>query len=120
MQRKTLKCGASLACGVLALAAPSAVWVLKDGEARVEFSDKGVMKISPHGNDDLILILCQYTVEKQGRVKAKVTGHEGEAKEKVKELLPVGLEFSFSWQAKDDTATLDDVKGENVEAWKSH
>jgi hypothetical protein len=136
MLRKSIGCGAALACGLLALAglsasagdkkddkdkpAPAGVWVLKEGEARIEFSDKDVLKISPHGKDEVILVLCQYAVEKEGRVKAKVTGLEGEAKEKVKELLPVGFEFSFTWNVKDDSATLDDVKGDNVEAWRSH
>jgi hypothetical protein len=133
---KPLKCGAALACVVLALAGPSAsaddkkddkdkpalagVWVLKDGEMRIEFSDKDVMKISPHGKDELILILCKYAVEKDGRVKVKVADLEGEAKDKVKELVPVGLEFSFTWKVKDDTAALDDVKGDKTEAIKSH
>ncbi len=134
--RKTLVCGAVLACAVLALAglsasaddkksdkdksAPAGVWQLKDGEQRIEFADKGVLKISPHGKDNVILIQCKYTVEKDGSVKAKVTELSGEAKDKVKDVVPVGYEFTFKWNAKDDAATLDEVKGENVEHLKSH
>jgi hypothetical protein len=134
--RKTLVCGAVLACAVLALAglsvsaddkkgdkdksAPAGVWQLKDGEQRIEFADKGVLKISPHGKDNVILIQCKYTVEKDGSVKAKVTELSGEAKDKVKDVVPVGYEFTFKWTAKDDAATLDDVKGDKVEHLKSH
>jgi hypothetical protein len=134
--RKTLVCGAVLACAVVTLAglsasaddkkgdkdksAPAGVWQLKDGEQRIEFADKGVLKISPHGKDNVILIQCKYTVEKDGSVKAKVTELSGEAKDKVKDVVPVGYEFTFKWNAKDDAATLDEVKGENVEHLKSH
>jgi hypothetical protein len=78
------------------------------------------LKISPHGKDELILILCKYTIDKDGLVKAKVTELEGKAKDKVKEVVPVGYEFTFQWKAKDDMAALDDVKGDNVEHLKSH
>jgi hypothetical protein len=131
-----LVCNAVLACAFLALAGlsapaddkkgdkdksgPAGVWQLKAGDLRIEFADKGVLKISPHGKDDLILILCKYTVEKDGSVKAKVTELSGEAKDKVKDVVPVGYEFTFKWNAKDDTATLDGVKGDNVEHLKSH
>ena len=132
----SLVCGAVLACAFLALAGlsasaddkkgdkdksvPAGVWQLKDGEQRIEFADKGVLKISPHGMDELILVVCKFTVEKDGSVKAKVTELSGEAKDKVKDVVPVGYEFTFKWNAKDDAATLDEVKGENVEHLKSH
>jgi hypothetical protein len=134
--RTILGHGAVLACAVLALAelpavaddkkddkgksAPSGVWVLKGGELRIEFSDKGVMKVSPHGKDEVIVVVCKYTVEKDGRVKATITELDGKEKAKAAELIPVGLEFNFKWQAKEGTATLDDLKGEKVDALKSH
>jgi len=134
--RKPLVSCALLACAFLALAglsasaddkkgdkdksAPAGVWQMKDGEQRIEFADKGVLKISPHGKDELILVVCKFTVEKDGSVKAKVTELSGEAKDKVKDVVPVGYEFTFKWNAKDDAATLDEVKGENVEHLKSH
>jgi hypothetical protein len=135
-----LKYVAVLMCGVLALAglgvcatltsaddkkddkdkpALSGVWVQKGGELKIEFSGKDVMKVFPHGKDVLV-ILCEYTVEK-GVVKAKITDFEGkneEAKAKVKEKLPVGTEFSFEWKVKGDTARLDYQKGD--EHLKSH
>src|SRR5258708_32553668 len=133
--RKPLVGGAVLACAILTLAglsasaddkksdkdksAPAGAWQLKDGELRIEFADKGVLKISPHGKDEFILILCKYTIEKDGLIKAKITDLEGEAKEKVKEKLPVGLAFSFKWKAKNDAATLEDVTGETTEIFKS-
>ena len=99
---------------------PAGVWAKKDAELKIEFADKGVLKISPHGKDEFILILCKYTIEKDGLIKVKITDLEGEAKEKVKEKLPVGLTFSFKWKAKKDAATLEDVTGENTEVFKSH
>ncbi len=135
---QSLKSIAVLACVTLALAALAAsvdatkddkdkpalsgVWELKGGEPKIEFADKEVLKISPHGKDEVILILCHYTVAKGGLVKAKITDHEGkeQAKEKAKELLPVGLEFSFKWQVKDDIATLEDIKGDKVDVMKAH
>jgi RNA polymerase sigma factor (sigma-70 family) len=98
----------------------SGVWDRKDGELKIDFSEKDVVKIAPHGND-VIVIVCKYTVEKDGLVKATVTGFEGkeQAKQKLKEKLPVDTEFSFTWKAKDDAATLDDLKGEKVEIFKS-
>jgi hypothetical protein len=132
----SLVCGAVLACAFVALAgqsvaaddkkgdkdksAPAGVWQRTEGDLKIEFADKAVLKISPHGKDELILILCKYAVEKDGSVKAKVTELTGEAKDKVKDVLPVGYEFSFKWNAKDDAATLDGVKGDNVEHLKSH
>lgn len=127
----------ALACSILILAdvtasaddkaekkkpALTGVWMLDGGEMKIEFADKNVLKLFPHGNSDVIVILCEYTVEKEGHVKAKITDFDGkdEAKEKVKEILPAGTEFSFKWKAKDDTAKLDELKGEKVEALKSH
>src|SRR5262245_53374142 len=88
-------------------------WMKKGGEVRIEFSDKEVMKVYPHADREVLTIICKYTIEK-GRVQARITEHEGKAREKVVEKLPVGFRFSFAWKAKGDTATLDDVKGENV------
>ena len=78
------------------------------------------MKIYPHGDNKVIVVVCEYSLKKDGLVKAKITELQGRAKEKVKEAAPVGLEFTFKWQAKDDSATLDDLKGDNTEALKAH
>ena len=136
MLLKLLKYGAALACGVLVLVslpasadgqkgdkpALSGTWAKKDGELKLEFADKGVLKIAPHGDPALITILCDYTVEKKGLVKAKVTGFEGKegAKKKAAEVIPVGLKFSFTWTAKGDTAKLDDLKCDKADQLKSH
>jgi len=135
MRAKTLPCGVVLACSVFIPAilsasaddkshkdkpALSGVWTLKEGETIVEFSDNKVMKISPHGDSTVIVVICEYTAEKEELVKAKITDFEGEAKEKAKENLPVGTEFSFKWKVTDDIAKLDDVKCDNVEHLKSH
>ena len=101
-------------------ATPSGVWVLSGGEMKIDFSMKDVMRLFPHGDNDIIVVVCQYTVEKETLVKAKITELEGGAKEKVEKLLPVGLEFSFKWSAKDGTGTLKEVKGEDVDLLKAH
>lgn len=126
-------CVLSLACAVLALAGLSAtaggkrdsptlagVWMQTGGEVKMEFADKDVLRIFPHGDSDVIVVICKYTVDKKGRVKATIAELDGKLKDKAKDVLPVGLEFSFQWQVKDDTATLDDMKGEKVERLKSH
>src|SRR5262249_27142645 len=98
----------------------SGVWEQKDGEVKIEFSDDQ-MKVFPHGDNKVIVVLCEYTLAKGGLVKAKVTGLEGkkEAKEKAEKHGPVGLAFSFKWTVKGKTATLGDVKGKDVETLKS-
>jgi hypothetical protein len=122
--------------GLLALCCPSAsaddranssdkptlsgVWVLDGGEMKIDFARKDVMKLFPHGDNEVIVVVCEYTVEKDDLVKAKITELEGEAKEKVEKMLPVGLEFSFKWTAKNGTGTLKDVKGEDVDLLKAH
>src|SRR5262245_13931831 len=75
------------------------------------------MKIAPHGDSAVLAIVCDYTVEKEGLVKAKVTGAEGkgEAKQHVEERLPVDTKFSFKWTVKADTARLDGLTGDKVE-----
>jgi hypothetical protein len=136
-RRDILGYGVMLACAVLAPAGRAAaddadrkekkdkpsltgVWKRSGGEMRLEFSGKDVLKLSPHDKDELILVVCKYTVGKDGRVTAQITDLEGTAKDKAKAVLPVGLEFSFAWKTKDDSATLADLKGDQVEALKSH
>jgi hypothetical protein len=69
----------------------------------------------------MLLVLCRYTVKK-GQVKAKITGFEGNADilAKVKEKLPVGSEFSFTWEVKGDAGTLDELKGDQADLLRSH
>ena len=100
----------------------SGVWVKKDGQLKIEFASKTELKISPHGKDDQILILCEYSSEKDGRVKTKITGFEGEDKVKkaVAEKIPAGTEFGFTWKVTKDAATLDEVTGEKADFLKSH
>jgi hypothetical protein len=134
-----LKCIAALVCGVVTLAglvvwataapaedkkdtaALSGTWMMKGGEMKIVFADKETMKVYPHGNkEDVLAIVCGYTVEKDGLVKAKVNELQGEAKDKAKDHVPVGVEFTFKWKVKDDTAKLDDVKGEKADVFKNH
>jgi hypothetical protein len=137
MRAKILQCGVVLACTAFILAGLSAaaddkkdkdkpalsgVWTLKEGQTKIEFSEKNVLTISPHGDSNVVAVICEYTVEKEGLVKAKITdlGGKDEAKKMVKEMLPVGTEFSFKWKVTDNAAKLDDLKGDKVEQLKSH
>ena len=136
MLLKLLKYCAVLACGVLVLVslpasadgqkgdkpALSGTWAKKDGELKIEFADKDVLKIAPHGDSAVFAVVCHYTVAKEGLVKARITGFEGkeEAKKKAAEVIPVGLKFSFKWTVKGDAARLHDLTGDKVEALKSH
>jgi len=124
-----------LACGVLLLACarsapaddakdkPSAsgTWAKKEGQLTIEFAGKDVIKIAPHGGEDAVVV-CSYTMTKDGQVKAKVTELAGkeEFKEKAKSHVPVGLELTFTWKVKGETATLEDVQGKDVDVFKSH
>jgi hypothetical protein len=135
---KTLKCGAVLACGVLALVVLTAsggekqdgkgksvlsgVWVQAGGELKIEFSGKEVMKVFPHGENQVIIVICKYTLDEKGLIKARVTEFDGkdEVKQKIQQHLPLGTEFGFTWQVKGDIATLE-LKGNNLpQVLKTH
>ncbi|HEY1859303.1 MAG TPA: hypothetical protein VGG61_03060 [Gemmataceae bacterium] len=102
--------------------AMAGAWAKKGGEMKIEFGDKGVLKLLPHGDKAGIVITCKYTQEKDGVVKAKITELEANAdiKEKLTQIVPVGLEFSFKCKVKDNAATVADVTGEKTDALKSH
>jgi hypothetical protein len=137
MRPKALELVAVVVCGALLLAGPpvsagdkkaekdkptlSGTWARAEGELKIAFADKDVLKIFPHGDKVPIAVICECKVEK-GRVKAKITELEAkeEVKKKLEEVVPVGLEFSFQWRAEDGSATLDDLKGDKTEALKAH
>jgi hypothetical protein len=136
MLPNTLKYGVVFACAVVAVASLTAsagdkkdakstlagTWGKKGAELKIEFADKQVFKLVPHGDSAVIAIVCKYTVEKEGRVKAEITDFEGKAefKNKLQGLLPVGVKFNFQWKVTGDTARLDDVKGDDVALLKAH
>ena len=101
-------------------AIPAGVWMQAGGEVKLEFAGKDVLKFYPHGDPDVIAIVCTYKLGKDARVSAKITELAGKVADKAKDVIPVGLEFSFTWQAKDDAATLGDFKGEKIDRLKSH
>jgi hypothetical protein len=100
----------------------SGTWGKKDGELKIAFVDKEVMKIIPHTDPTFITIVCDYTLEKEGVVKAKITSIEGkeEVKKHVLEILPVGTKFSFKWKVNADAGKLTDVAGKEIETLKNH
>jgi hypothetical protein len=101
-------------------ALPEGAWQLKGAKLTLAFEGKDVLKISPHGQDDFILVVCKYSAAKDGTVKAKITALEGKEKAKAQDVIPVGSEFTFTWKAKDGAATLADVKGDKSEVFKAH
>jgi hypothetical protein len=74
-----------------------------------------------HGDSGNIQIECSYTVTKEGLVKAKVKSHGGDEKvvEKVKNVVPVGMEFQFKWKVDGEAATLDEVDGKDTDQVKA-
>jgi hypothetical protein len=132
-----IQCGLAFACSGFIMSGTSAVgdektgkekpalsglWEMKGGEMKIEFADKKAIRIIPHGDSNIIVIACEYNLDKDGLVKVKITGFEGkeDAKEAVKNILPVGTQFSFKWKAKDDMAKLDEIKGDQADHLKSH
>ena len=63
-----------------------------------------------------MIVTCKYTVEKDGTVKASIS--KVEEKGNFASKPPQGLEFSFKWKVKGDTATLDDLKGKDLDEAK--
>jgi hypothetical protein len=128
MDRRTfLSSAALLACAMAVRPAAAeekpalaGSWQKSGGEMRLDFADKDTLKISPHNKDELILLVCKYTVDKDGVVKVKISELRGTAKDMVQAQFPAGAEFSFKWQAKGDSAELDDLKGKDVDGLKSH
>jgi hypothetical protein len=125
-----------LACGLTALLVPfvgaddkkadakpavSGKWAKKEGQVCVEFVDKEVLKIHPHGDKAEFTVVCSYTVAKGGVVKAKITELEGSAelKEKAKNRLPVDSEFSFKWVADGKTGTVEEFESKTLDGLKS-
>lgn len=95
-------------------------WTMNNGETKIEFPEKNVLKIAPHGDTDVLLITCEYSLDKEGHIKAKITDLDGTVKEKAKEVVPVGTEFRFKWTAKDKAAKLEDVKCDKADHLKAH
>jgi hypothetical protein len=123
MAQKILACFVFLSLVPLAAATdqPSGLWVQKQGdhELQFDFSTKDTLKMSASHGDKGVTVTCSYTI-KDGRIKAKITEID-ERGINIKEQLPVGTEFNFVWETKDDTATLSDVKGEqNADHLKQH
>lgn len=101
----------------------SGIWGKKNAELTIEFGENDVMRIAPHGDRIAIAIVCDFTAEKEGPVKATVARIEAddeEVRKKVEGHVPVGLAFRFRWNMKDGSAKLDEVQGDNVDALKTH
>jgi len=98
------------------------VWVKKEGELKLDFSEKDILLISPHGENKVVVIRCETKGDKDGVVRAKIADIEGkdEAVRMIKEKLPIGTEFSFKWTVTKESATLEDLKGEKIEIFKMH
>jgi hypothetical protein len=82
-------------------------------DLKIEFAGKDTLKIAVFGGDNGVIVTSKYTVDKDGLVKAKITDVEMKGTFPAKP--PKGLEFSFQWKVKGDTATLDNIKGEGLD-----
>jgi hypothetical protein len=49
--------------------AVSGTWAKKDGQLKIEFVDKEVVKFYPHGDNEFVVV-CKYSINKDGSVKA--------------------------------------------------
>jgi hypothetical protein len=113
----------ALVCGPVAAddkdkPALSGTWTREANGLDLKFVfEKETFKVSAFAGDNGVTVTCKYTVEKDGTVKAKITKVEEKGMFQAKP--PEGLEFSFKWKAKGDTANLDDLKGQNLEEAKS-
>ena len=101
-------------------AGPSGTWIREANglDLKFEFAKGDTFKVSAFGGDNGVIVTCKYTVEKDGTVKATIS--KVEEKGMFASKPPEGLEFSFKWKVKDDTATLDDVKGDDVDPLRAH
>src|SRR5262249_9603528 len=61
-----LACASATADDKKAEPALSGTWGKKDGELKIEFADKNVLKIVPHGDPAVIAIVCDCTVAPEG------------------------------------------------------
>jgi RNA polymerase sigma factor (sigma-70 family) len=98
--------------------APTGVWIKKDGdlEFKLDFSEKGMLKIDLRHGDKGGVITCEYSPEKDGILKAKIT--KVEAIDHIKDNVPEGAEFKFKWTAKDNTATLEEMESKKAPIMK--
>jgi hypothetical protein len=96
----------------------SGTWTRESGglDMKYEFVSKDMLKISVFGGENGAIVTAKYTVDKDGVVKIKVT--EVEEKGNFPGKPPKGVEFSFKWKVKGDTATLDDFMGIGDDAKK--
>lgn len=86
-------------------------------DLKFAFAKDGTFKLSAFGGDNGVIVTCKYTVEKDGTVKATIS--KVEEKGNFPARPQEGLEFSFKWKVKGDTATLDDLKGKDLDDAKA-
>ena len=82
-------------------------------DIKFEFVDKKTLKIVVMHDENGLIVTCSYTADKDAKVKVTITDVEVKGDFKTKPAK--GTEFSFKWTVKDDTATLDDLTGEDLE-----
>ena len=92
----------------------SGVWVREASglDLKFEFTGKDTLKMTVSAGENAAIVTSKYTV-KDGVVKGKVTDVEEKGNFPGKP--PKDFEFSFKWTVKGDTATLDDLKGDNID-----
>ena len=95
-------------------AALSGTWTREANGLDLKFVfEKETFKVSAFAGDNGVTVTCKYTVGKDGTVKATIA--KVEEKGNFPSKPPEGLEFSFKWTVKGNTANLDDLKGKELE-----
>jgi hypothetical protein len=85
-------------------------------DLKFEFAKEMTFKVSASAGDNGVVVTCKYALDKDGTVKATIT--KVEEKGMFQSKPPEGLEFSFKWKVKGNTASLDDLKGKDLEEAK--
>lgn len=97
----------------------SGTWTREAGGLDIKFEflkdKKDVVKVSAMAGDNGVVVTAKYEV-KDGRVKLTVT--DAEEKGEFPNVPKKGMELSFKWSVKGDTATLDDLEGEGLDEAK--
>jgi len=83
-----------------------------DLDIKIVFKKDKMLQVHGTVGDAGFVMSCKYTQEKDGTLNCEVTDFEKKgdfpvAKEK-------GYKFSFKWEAKDKTAKMTDLKGDDI------
>jgi hypothetical protein len=85
------------------------------GSITINYKTKSEMVVTVEAGGNKIVVTCEYSADKDGAVKGKITKVEGDGEGKP----PEGYEFKFKFKTGKETAKLTDFEGENAENAKA-